>query len=86
MSILVPEEINTELKTLISVTETLPPEIQTQLKLTLTQLNNLLSSQKQTLKLVQEALNQLALDVKYLVFDLEATRRERDEYKQQLEE
>lgn len=30
------------------------------------------------LKAVQEALSQLRLDMKYLVFDLEATKRERD--------
>lgn len=34
------------------------------------------------LTLVQEALQQLRLDMKYLVFDLEATRRERDELKE----
>ena len=34
------------------------------------------------LALVQEALGQLRLDMKYLMFDLEATRRERDEFKQ----
>lgn len=33
------------------------------------------------LNIVQEALSQLRLDMKYLVFDLEATRRERDEAK-----
>lgn len=38
------------------------------------------------LTLVQEALAQLRVDVKYLIFDLEATRRERDEYKEQLEQ
>jgi hypothetical protein len=37
------------------------------------------------LALVQEALSQLRLDMKYLLFDLEATRRERDEYKDALE-
>jgi hypothetical protein len=37
------------------------------------------------LSLVQEALSQLRLDMKYLLFDLEATRRERDEYKQTLD-
>jgi hypothetical protein len=31
------------------------------------------------LGLVQEAISQLRLDFKYLTFDLEATRRERDE-------
>jgi len=31
------------------------------------------------LSLVREALSQLRVDMKYLIFDLEATRRERDE-------
>ena len=31
------------------------------------------------LRIAQEAVDQLQLDVKYLQFDLEATRRERDE-------
>jgi len=35
--------------------------------------------------LVQEALSQLRLDMKYLMFDLEATRRERDQYKSDFE-
>jgi len=34
---------------------------------------------RRILGLVQEALSQLRLDVKYLMFDLEVTRRERDE-------
>ena len=38
---------------------------------------------RRILTLVQEALSQLRLDMKYLVFDLEATRRERDAYRQQ---
>ena len=33
---------------------------------------------RRILSLVQEALGQLRLDMKYLMFDLEATRRERD--------
>jgi len=33
---------------------------------------------RRILSLVQDALGQLRLDMKYLVFDLEATRRERD--------
>lgn len=39
---------------------------------------------RKILTLVQEALGQLRLDMKYLVFDLEATRRERDLYREQL--
>ncbi len=41
---------------------------------------------RRILALVQEALSQLRLDMKYLLFDLEATRRERDQYRGQLEE
>lgn len=37
------------------------------------------------LTLVQEALSQLRLDMKYLLFDLEATRRERNRYREALE-
>ncbi len=41
---------------------------------------------RRILNLVQEALSQLRLDVKYLMFDLETTRRERDQLQAQLEE
>ena len=39
---------------------------------------------RRILSLVQDALSQLRLDMKYLAFDLEATRRERDDYHRQL--
>ncbi len=41
---------------------------------------------RKILSLVQDALGQLRLDMKYLMFDLEATRRERDEFRRKLEE
>jgi hypothetical protein len=41
---------------------------------------------RRILSLVQDALSQLRLDMKYLMFDLEATRRERDEYRFKLDE
>lgn len=41
---------------------------------------------RRILELVQEALAQLRLDIKYLMFDLEVTRKERDELKAQLDE
>lgn len=41
---------------------------------------------RRILSLVQEALSQLRLDVKYLLFDLEVTRRERDALQAQLED
>ncbi len=40
---------------------------------------------KRILSLVQEALSQLRLDMKYLMFDLEATRRERDTLRTELD-
>lgn len=39
---------------------------------------------RKILALVQDALGQLRLDMKYLMFDLEATRRERDEAREKL--
>jgi hypothetical protein len=41
---------------------------------------------RRILGLVQDALSQLRLDMKYLMFDLEATRRERDELRRKTEE
>ncbi|TWT95989.1 hypothetical protein Pla108_30680 [Botrimarina colliarenosi] len=41
---------------------------------------------RRILSLVQDALGQLRLDMKYLMFDLEATRRERDEAHARLED
>ena len=40
---------------------------------------------RRILALVQEGLSQLRLDIKYLMFDLEATRAERDALREQLE-
>lgn len=44
-----------------------------------------LQRRRTVLSLVQDALGQLRLDMKYLLFDLEATRRERDDFRRQLE-
>ena len=41
---------------------------------------------RRILSLVQEALSQLRLDIKYLMFDLEVTRQERDALREQLDE
>ena len=39
---------------------------------------------RKILQMVQESIGQLRLDMKYLVFDLEATRRERDDLQRQI--
>ncbi len=41
---------------------------------------------RRILNLVQEALSQLRLDIKYLMFDLEMTRKERDAFKERLDQ
>jgi predicted RNase H-like nuclease (RuvC/YqgF family) len=41
---------------------------------------------RRILSLVQEALSQLRLDIKYLMFDLEATRSERDELRRLIDD
>ena len=41
---------------------------------------------RRILALVQEALSQLRLDIKYLMFDLEVTRKERDELRMRAEQ
>lgn len=61
------------------------PDVYEQVKGPLTRLVGSLNRKRRILELVQGALGQLRLDMKYLLFDLEATRRERDEYKAQLE-
>lgn len=40
------------------------------------------SRRRKILDIVQEAISQLRVDMKYLVFDLECTRKERDELMQ----
>lgn len=42
--------------------------------------------QNKLVAIAQDAVDQLQLDVKYLIFDVETTRRERDELQQLLEE
>jgi hypothetical protein len=46
---------------------------------------HLLQLQGRLLRVAQDTVDQLQLDVKYLLFDLEITRRERDSLQQELE-
>jgi hypothetical protein len=41
--------------------------------------------QGRLIKIAQDSVEQLQLDIKYLLFDLEATRRERDALREELE-
>lgn len=64
----------------------LPAEHRTQIDPILNQVVESTRRRRRILTLVQEALSQLRLDMKYLMFDLEATRRERDDYRSRCEE
>ena len=74
-----------DLTELISHIDELPEEYQTQLRPSLNRVVEYTRRRRRILNLIQEALSQLRLDMKYLMFDLESTRRERDEYKNALD-
>lgn len=75
-----------ELLELIRAIDALPPQHRAALQPALNRVVDSSTRRRRILTMVQEALGQLRLDMKYLVFDLEATRRERDRYQQQLKE
>ncbi len=80
------KQLPQELVELLRIVEDLPNEHQTRLEPVVTRVIESTQRRKRILNLVQEALSQLRLDMKYLMFDLEATRRERDALERQLEE
>ena len=65
--------------------EALAPDVREQLAPALARVLESTQRRRRILGLVQDALGQLRLDMKYLMFDLEATRRERDDYRSRLE-
>lgn len=86
---LVPEtaaQLPADLQQLISAVEGLPENHRAEIAPLLDRVVESTSRRRRILTLVQDALSQLRLDMKYLMFDLEATRRERDDYRQKLEE
>lgn len=80
------EEIPGEMVDLVRLVAELPSEHRLSLEPALARVLESTKRRRRILNLVQEALSQLRLDMKYLVFDLEATRRERDAYRQGLDE
>ena len=75
-----------ELKELSDAIAALPSRYRDALNPSLQRVVHCSTRRRRILNLVQEALSQLRLDMKYLIFDLEATRRERDQYRELLEE
>ena len=75
-----------ELMELAALVETLPHEFKQYFQPAMERAMENIDRRRRILSFIQEALSQLRLDMKYLMFDLEATRRERDEYRKKLEE
>ena len=73
-----------ELKELLRLTDDLPAESRSDFYAVLARLAAKIEHRQRMLGYVQDSLNQMSLDLKYLIFDLEATRRERDAYQQLL--
>ena len=78
-------EIPQDLQDLLELVNELPAEHQTKLKQKVDRVVEFTKRRRRILNFIQEALGQLRLDMKYLMFDLDATRRERDEYRKALE-
>jgi hypothetical protein len=74
-----------DLKLLAELVADLPPVFKTKFAPLVLSLTESHERRTRILGLVQSALGQLRLDMKYIAFDLEATRRERDDYKAKLE-
>jgi len=62
----------------------LPTDMQPNLEAVYNRVVDSIRRRRRILGLVQEALSQLRLDIKYLMFDLEVTRNERDELRERL--
>lgn len=79
------EDLPHDLVELRSAIEALPVEWRAKLEPLALRVVESTRRRRRILNLVQDALGQLRLDMKYLLFDLEATRRERDDFRRQLD-
>lgn len=79
------DQLPLDLNDLISAVQDLPAEYRSELEQPLNRVVEYTRRRRRILNLIQEALSQLRMDMKYLMFDLEATKRERDSYKNALE-
>lgn len=75
-----------ELAELAELIETLPDDYHAQFCAALGRAEKNIERRRRIMNFIQDALSQLRLDMKYLMFDLDATRRERDDFRRQLEE
>jgi hypothetical protein len=80
------DELPADIVELAAVLESLPWEHRQRVEPLLVRVLDSTRRRRRILGLVQDALSQLRLDMKYLMFDLEATRRERDDLRRKTEE
>ena len=76
------DQLPKDLVELCAAVAALPSEHRQHVEHILVRVTESTRRRRRILTLVQEALAQLRLDMKYLMFDLEATRRERDALKE----
>lgn len=80
------EPLPLDLTNLMKEISQLPEEHRSRLSQPLNRVVEYTRRRRRILNLIQEALSQLRMDMKYLMFDLDATRRERDHYKSALDD
>ncbi len=80
------EQLPTDIQKLAAAIQQLPQPQREQVEPAFRRVLESTNRRRRILGLVQDALSQLRLDMKYMMFDLEATRRERDEYRRRVEE
>ena len=79
------EELPLDIVELKAAVADLPSEYRARFEVIVTRVIDSTKRRRRIMNLVQDALSQLRLDMKYMLFDLEATRRERDEFRRQVE-
>lgn len=77
------DDLPRDLADLLTAIARLPPEYRQTIEPALGRVVENTQRRRRLLTTIQEALSQLRLDMKYLMFDLEATRRERDALRDQ---
>jgi hypothetical protein len=79
-----PEPLPRDVLDLLAAVEILPEEHRQTLGPVVQRIMESSWRRRRVLTTIQEAIGQLRLDMKYLMFDLEATRRERDALRERL--
>ena len=80
------EQLPADIRDLAAAIQQMPSDQRQQIEPAFSRVLETIKRRRRILGLVQDALSQLRLDMNYLMFDLEATRRERDEYRRKVEE